>query len=165
MKKLALTFSVSFLLLSSVLTLNAAQDSSEMNIEVTLVDYVNFIGSAVDASKFYTVDEIKPVGNNKRGPRVNIGKLGLESNSVGDCDVEFSTKNNFRLRHLVSNQKLTSYRLRWKGKNITRKRNRQRTLACNIKATNIKFQTVGNFRNNPQAGVYQDIITVTVTTQ
>lgn len=163
MKKLSVLLSVS--LLAAAFTLNAAQDTTEINVDVTFTDYVNFIGSAVGASVFYSVDEIKPVGNNRRGPRVDIGRLGLESNSVGTCEVEFSTKNNFRLRHTVSNQRLTNYRLRWEGKNITRRRNRQMTLPCNTNASRIRFQAVGNFRNNPRAGIYQDIVTITVTTQ
>jgi len=165
MKKLVGILSVSFLLLSSVVTLKAAQDTTEIKLDVNFADYVNFIGSAVGASVFYNVDDIKPVGNRRRGPRVDIGRLGLESNSVGDCEVEFSTKNNFRLRHTVTNQRLTNYRLRWKRRNITRNRNRQMTLPCNTNASRLRFQAVGNFRENPQAGVYQDIVTVTVTTQ
>ncbi len=164
MKKLSVLISA-LLLFSSAFTLNAAQDSTVIDLNVTFVDYVNFIGSAVGASKYYTIDEIKPVGTNRRGPSVSLGRLGIESNSVGDCDVEFSTKNNFRLRHTVSNRRLTNYRLRWKGKNITRRRNKQMTLPCNTNAQRIQFQATGNFRNNPQAGLYQDIVTITVTTQ
>ncbi len=167
MKKLSLILSVSliFILSSSALKLEAAQNTSEINLNATFVDYVRFTGTAVGISKYYSVADIEPVGTNRRGPRVTLGTLGIESNSTGDCDVEFSTKNNFRLRHLVSNRRLTNYRLRYKGKNITRRRNRQMTLPCNTNATRIRFQAVGNFRNNPQAGVYQDIVTVTVTTQ
>ncbi len=165
MKKLAGILSVSFLLLSSAATLKAAQDTTEINLDVTFVEYVNFIGSAVGSSNFFTVDDIKPVGTRRRGPRVDLGRLGLESNSAGDCDIDISTANNFRLRHTVTNQRLTRYRLRWKNRNITRNRNRQFTLPCNTNATRFRFQAVGNFRNNPQAGIYQDIVTVTVTTQ
>jgi len=136
--------------------LHAAQDSSEIDINVNFPEYLRFTGSAVNASRFYTVDDVKPVGNRRRGPRVLIGRLGLESNSPGLCDITFSTKNNFRLRHTVSNQRLTNYRLRYKGQNITRRRNKERTLPCNARATNLFFQAVGRFRNNPRAGVYQE---------
>lgn len=143
----------------------AVEDSTTIDLEYTHTEYVNLTGTAVGASKFWTVDDVQPVGNNPRGPRVLIGTLGLESNVGGDCDLDFSTQNNFRLRHIISNQRLTNYRLRYRGTNITRNRNRQMTVPCNFNPSNFQFQSTGNFRQNPQAGVYQDIITVTVTSQ
>lgn len=163
MKKITVIFSIS--ILAAAFTLNAAQDTTEIKVNTTFVDYMNFIGSAAGISKFYSFDEVKPVRNNKRGPIVRIGKLGLESNSVADCDVEISTQNNFRLLHTVSNQELTEYRIKWKRKNITQTENRQLTLPCNTDANNFLFQTVGNFRSDTQPGIYRDIIMITVSTQ
>jgi len=165
MKKLAGILSVSFLLLLSAFTLKAAQDTTEININATFIDYVNFIGSANGVSKFFTVDEIQPQGNSSSGPRLSLGTLGLESNSVGDCDIQFVSKNNFRLRHIVSNQLLTNYRIIWKGNNVKNLPNRELTLPCNSTATDFVFQAVARFQANVQAGIYQDILTLTVTTQ
>ena len=163
MKKLSIIFLIA--ILSAAFSLNAAQDTTEININTTFVDYVNFIGSAAGISKFYSFDEVKPLRRNIRGPIVKIGSLGLESNSVGDCDVEISTQNDFRLRHTVSNQELTEYRIKWKRNNISRTANRQLTFPCNTDANNFLFQTVGNFRSDTQSGIYQDIIMITVSTQ
>jgi len=152
-------------LLISTSAIVAVEDTSTIDLEFTHTEYVNLIGTAVGASRFWTVDDVQPVGNRRRGPRVSIGTLGLESNATGDCELDFSTQNNFRLRHTVTNQRLSNFRLRFRGTNITRRRNRQMTVPCNFNPRNFQFQTTGNFRQNPQAGVYQDIITVTVTTQ
>ena len=93
--------------------------------------------------------------------------MGLESNSVGDCDIEFTAKNDFRLRHVDTNVRLTAFRLRWKGEVMSGNpvRTNKFTTGCNSVATNLSFQAVARFNSNPQAGIYQDIVTVTVTTQ
>jgi len=167
MKKLSVILSVSFLLLSSASSLNAAQDSTDINISTSVDEYVNFIGTAAGASKYYTVDEIQPIGGSSAGPKISLGTLGLESNHPGDCDIAFSAKNNFRLRHILTNQRLAHFRLLWKGEGISGNpvRTNKLTLPCNSSLSTINFQTVAYFNPSPQAGVYQDIVTVTVTTQ
>ncbi len=154
-----------FVMAGMPLYLFAAEDATDIQIDVTHTPYVNLIGTAVGASRYYTENEVKPVGNRRRGPRVLIGTLGVEANVPGDCTLEFSTQNNFRLRHILSNQRLTNYRLRYNRTNITRRRNRTMTVPCNLTPRNIQWQAVGNFRNNVRPGIYRDIITVTVTTQ
>ncbi|GAA0404804.1 hypothetical protein GCM10009133_11800 [Cocleimonas flava] len=167
MKKRSLILSVSLLLLSSAFSLKAAQDSAEINISTSVDEYLNFIGSAAGASKYFTADEIQPTGSSTSGPRLSLGTLGLESNHPGDCDIAFSAKNNFRLRHTVSNERLTHFRLLWKGEGMSGNplRTNKLTLPCNSSLSTINFQAVAYFNPNPQAGVYQDIVTVTVTTQ
>ena len=165
MKKLPILLSLSLVLLSSVFSLKAAQETTEIDINVNFPEFLNFTGSAAGASKYYTVEEIEPVSGS--APIVTLGDLGLESNISGDCDIEFSAKNNFRLRHTVSDERLTHYRLRWKGEVMSGNsaRTNKFTMACNSEATAISFQSVAYFNPNPQAGLYQDIVTVTVTTQ
>lgn len=165
MKKLLLTLLIP--VLSFALTLKAAQDTTNINVNVTILDYVNFIGSANGATASFSVDDIQPIGNASSGAILSLGTLGLESSSPGDCDIEFSAKNDFRLEHLDSNIRLTAFRLRWKGEVMSGNpiRTNKFSTACNSPATIISFQAVARFNSNPQAGIYQDIVTVTVTTQ
>ena len=142
----------------------AATDSSQINLAVTRVDYVKLTGTVVNASRTFSVQDIKPVGNRRRGPRVELGTLGIESNMPGNCDLEFSTQNRFKLRHIISNKRLTRYRLRYRNKRITRRRNRM-TLPCNVINSPLEFQSRGRFRNNVEPGIYRDVVTITVTTQ
>ncbi len=167
MKKLTVILSVSLLLLSSVFSLKAAQDTTDIHINTNVPEYLNFIGTAAGVTKYYTVEEIEFTGGTNRGPIISLGTLGLESNMLGNCDIEVSAKNNFRLRHVTTNDRLTHYRLRWKGEVMSGNpvRSNQFTTTCSSSADVISFQTVAYFNPNPQAGLYQDIVTVTVTTQ
>lgn len=168
MKKLSfkLITSIAFVLFSSAQTLNAAEDSTDIELNVDVSEYVNIIGTVVGASKYYTADEIAPTGNNNRGDWITLGSLGFESNNTGDCDVEFSTQNNFQLRHTVTNERLTNFRLRYYGNNISRTKNQQQVYPCSVAVSGLQFQKVGAFwREDTQDGVYQDIVTITITTQ
>jgi len=142
----------------------AATDSSQINLSLTHVNYVKLTGTVVNASRFFSVRDIKPRGNRRRGPWVELGTLGIESNMLGNCDLEFTTQNRFKLRHIISNKRLSRYRLKYKNKKI-RKRKNKITLPCNAANSSLSFQTVGRFRNRVKAGVYRDIVTITVTTQ
>ena len=56
---------------------NAAQDTTSIDLSLTKVDYVNFIGTADGVSKYFSVTDIEPAGNQGPGPRVTVGTLGL----------------------------------------------------------------------------------------
>ena len=163
---LKLLTSLTLVLFSSALTLQAAVDSTDIELNLDVPEYVNIIGTVVGASKYYTADEIGPTVAINRGDWITLGTLGFESNNSGDCDVEFSTQNNFRLRHTVTNQRLTNYRLRYEGSVISRTRNQQNVYPCNLAASDFEFQKIGAFwRENTQDGVYQDTVTITISTQ
>lgn len=142
----------------------AATESTQVQIKVEHQNYVRLIGDAVGSSRMFSVEDVKPVGNNRRGPKIALGALGLESNQSGNCTVTFNTDNTFKLLHTVSNKRLTRYRLHYLNKRITKNKN-TRTLPCNSTVQPLYVQSVGKFRNNIEAGVYSDTVHIVVTTQ
>jgi len=141
----------------------AATKSGNIQIAVGQLSYVNLKGTVVGAFKHFTVDEIKPNGNRRKGPWLKLGTLGLNSNVSGNCDLEFTSLNNFKLRHTQTNIVLSKYRLKYKNNRITRQNNRI-TVGCNINNKPLRFQSIGKIQNRViDAGVYRDVLTITVT--
>lgn len=144
----------------------ADTDSTDITISHTYTPYVNLIGTAPGASRFYDNDDIVnfifPI-------TVNLGTMGLESNVSGDCDLDFTTANGFRLLHMVSGQNLANYEVLYEGQSFSQSANPGLTIPCNTTPTDIDFRILGlslaGFDFLIPAGVYQDIVTVTVTTQ
>ena len=153
------------LLFAFVSVTHAARESTFIELQVTYDEYVKLVGTVVGAVKTFSVDDIKPAGNRGPGPTVSVGSLGISSNLTGDCTLNFTTRNNFRLRHLVSNRRLTNYRLNFNGKRINRRRNTTMTLPCNSAPTSLDFTATGRFRRNVASGIYSDTVTIVVTTQ
>jgi hypothetical protein len=157
------------LLISALLLVvaNVACSDSEttsIDIDVTHNPYVNMIGTSVGESRTFSVAEIQPTSTT---PIVSLGTLGFESNVEGDCSLAVSTVNDFKLLHTVTNVKLTRFRLRYKGKNLSRSQP-VKTFPCNSALSSLNFMSVGIFNSNNSvvlAGVYQDVVTLTVTTQ
>ena len=144
---------------------HAANDTTSINLELTHTVFVNLVGTVVGAEKFFSVDDIKPAGRRGPGPTVSLGTLGVESNISGSCTLDFSTRNNFRLRHTVSNRRLTNYRLNYKGSRINRRNTTMVLPSCNEVQSSLDFTATGRFRRNVSSGIYQDVVTITVTTQ
>ncbi len=141
----------------------AANKTTLLELEVNYTPYVKLLGSAVGITKFFSVEDIKPLSGGR--PWVTIGSLGLESNISGSCTLDFASNNGFRLRHTVSNRRLTRYILRYKGNRINRRNTTVVLPSCNQALSSLELKRRGRFRNNVQAGIYQDIVTLTVTTQ
>ncbi len=161
--KTAITFLLTVFAFS---TTNAATDSTEITLSHTYEPYVKFTGTAPGASRFYdnndVADYIFPV-------QVNLGTMGLASNVSGDCDLDFSTLNNFKLLHTVSNQNLSNYSIMYQGQSFEEISNPQLTIPCNTTPTDIDFilngPTLAGIDFYIAAGTYRDVVTVTVTTQ
>lgn len=171
LNQLKLLLLLSFAVTAS-LSLHAAEDSTEIELSYTYVEYLNFIGSAAGATRYFGHDEVMPLSNkgnpaNRIGQTVNLGTLGLNSNITGDCTLDFSTQNDFQLEHTTSGKVLTSYRLEYRNTEITSGSNLQILLPCSSPVSNIDFTTTGKYQNSnkPKAGVYQDIVNITVTSQ
>ena len=154
-------FLASILILGSSYGAYAVQRSTNINLNVTHIEILKFIGSAPNINKIFSVADIKPVGGVR--PTVTIGTLGLESNIPGNCTLTFSTFHNFRLKHTVSNKRLTGYRLEYRNKRITKKKNKVMTVPCDYAPSDLDFRTKGPFRQNVKAGFYSDTITIIVT--
>ncbi len=146
----------------------AATDTTDINISVTHVPYVKFIGTAPGSSRFYGNNDI---ANWIFPSIVDLGTLGLESNVGGNCDINFSTINNFRLLHTVSGNSLTKYKIIYQSQNFSDTSNPTLSLPCSTLPTTIEFAPTQIVWENLspsiliQSGIYQDVVTVVVTTQ
>jgi hypothetical protein len=152
-----------FLIGFAVASAYAANDSAIVKLEVTHDSYVNLLGTAVGASKSFTVDEIRPSLNDR--PAMLLGTLGVESNALGSCTLSFSTQNAFKLKHTISDQLLTNYLIIYKGNKIDEITPTVIFPSCNVSLTKLKFRRRATFNANPEAGTYRDVVSITVTTQ
>ena len=142
---------------------NAAGESTDIQIKIIHDQFVKLSGTVVGASRTFSVDDIKPP-TGYSSPWVSLGTLGLESNFAANCTMDFSTRNGFKLRHTVSNKRLTRYIMKYRNKKI-RKHKPTVTLPCNTAPTTLSLKRRGAFRNNIESGIYADVVTITVTTQ
>ena len=159
---------IAALLALSVIYLSAFADTdfTQIDISHTYTPYVNFTGTAPGASRFYDNDDlvnfIFPLS-------VNLGTMGLESNIGGDCDLVFSTLNNFELKHTVIPTTGGGYTINYQGQSFTQGNNPTLTIPCTTAATDIDFilnnNTILGFDNFIPSGVFRDVITIEVTTQ
>ncbi len=147
----------------------AASDTAEINLNLNYIPYVKLIGTAPDSTRYYSNSTIAqwifP-------SVVDLGTLGLESNLSGSCNINFSTNNNFRLRHTVSNNSLTKYKIIYRSQDFSATSNPTLSLPCSSLPTAIQFKptqlVIGNFLPGGllmQAGVYQDVVHITVESQ
>jgi hypothetical protein len=155
-----------FLIVSS--NVFAATDTTEVDISVTHTPYVNFTGTAPGSSRFYGNNDI---ANWIFPSVVDLGTLGLESNIGGNCDINFSTANNFQLLHTVSGNSLTKYRVIYQGQSFSQISNPTLSIPCTTLPTTIEFSPTQLVFGNLfpqlliQSGNYQDDVSIVVTTQ
>ncbi len=149
-------------MLTMLNTARAAGESTDILVNIIHDQYVHLTGTAVGSSRTFSVDTVKPPDGSK--PLLNLGTLGLESNFAANCTMDFSTQNNFKLRHTVSNRRLTRYILKYRNKRITRRKH-SLDLPCNTTPGVLAFKRRGKFRKKVKSGVYADVVTITVTTQ
>jgi len=160
---------IAFLALASLLasaSTSAATDEATIDISHTYTPFVNFTGTAPGASRFYDNDDlvnfIFPIS-------VNLGTMGLESNVGGNCDLNFTTQNNFKLLHTINNGNFGDYSIQYRGQEFNETNNPQLELPCTASATDLNFIlngiSFGGFDFFLPSGVYQDIVNVVVTTQ
>jgi len=164
------TLMTSCLLIIPIASSFAATDTTVIKMNTTYTPYVNFTGTAPGSSRFYSNSDIVSFVT----PNVaNLGTLGLESNVGGNCDINFSTQNNFRLLHTVSGNNLTTYTIIYQNTNFDSANNPTLTVPCTTPATSLEFTpSSGSFFTNLfiglafiPSGIYQDTINITVTTQ
>lgn len=144
----------------------AETDTTAIELSHTFAPFVNFTGTAPGSSRFFDNDElvnfIFPLS-------VNLGTMGLASNVGGNCDLNFTTTNNFRLLNTLSNNNLGNYSIQYEGQVFNQANNPQLELPCTSTATNLNFILNGisfsGFDFFIEAGVYQDVVNVVVTTQ
>ena len=141
----------------------AAVDTTDIEINVTKDAFVNLIGTlAGNTSVILTETDVNAT-------TTSLGTLGTESNTVGGCDLDVSSLNDFKLQHDVDAALFlhgaAQYTVDYSGTNFASGAANTVALAsCNNVASNVAM-------NSPaivgvvQAGTYSDTLTVTVTTQ
>ena len=159
--------SVFFLLLVSG-SASTATKQAEIDLSYTYTPYVTLVGTAAGSNRMYDNNDIA----DWIFPRiVDLGTLGLESNILGDCTINFSTANSFDLLHTVSSASLTQYKVLYQSQEFGLSANPALTIPCNTLPTTIQFIptgiVIGNFWEAAliQSGVYRDTVHVSVTTQ
>ena len=167
-KTLITSASAVFLLSSSFLVTNTFasendNDNTNIIINVTKNDFVNFTGT-VDTAATAGLS-IAEVTNST----TSIGTLGVASNVTGDCDVDFSSENGYKLLNGgVALHGENTYLLSWNSSSIDAA-NPTVTLSgtsCNLANTALSVVTTGlTPANTIAAGTYSDTIAMTVTTQ
>ena len=162
------TLIASGILLATGAVAFAASDTTQIDLSVTHVPYVKLIGTAPGSSRFYGNNDI---ANWIFPSIVDLGTLGLETNVGGNCDINFSTLNNFDLLHTVSNNSLTPYKILYQSQEFGPATNPTLSLPCDTVPTTIEFTPTQIVFGNLypalliEAGVYSDTVTVVVTTQ
>lgn len=146
----------------------AATDQTDININVTHAPYVTLIGTAPGSTRYYGNNDI---ANWIFPSIVDLGTLGLESSVSGNCDMNFSTVNDFQLLHTISGNRLTRYKILYQSQEFRETSNPTLTIPCNTVPTTIEFSPTqivfGNILPSLliESGVYRDVVTVVVTTQ
>ncbi len=157
-----------FVLLSLSSLTYSATKQVDIEFQVTHTPYVHFTGTAPGSTRVYDNDDI---ANWIYPVVVDIGTLGLESNVTGNCDISFSTLNNFDLLHTGSGNSLIKYKVLYRSQEFSQTSNTPVTTLCNSLPTALQFKATGYYLGGiwggvfMQSGIYQDIITVTVVTQ
>lgn len=155
---------ISILILFLANSIFATENTATIDLSVTHTEYVSLTGTVVGANRVFSDDDVRPQSNGQRGPKVELGTLGVKSNIPGNCTLSLTTANGFRLRHINTNQRLAGYRLLYQGQRFNR-RNSDITQSCNTDPSPLEFSTNKNYRNTMQTGIYQDKVTIVVTTE
>lgn len=146
----------------------AATDETSIDISISHAPYVNLIGTAPGSTRYYGNNDI---ANWIFPSVVDLGTLGLESSVTGNCDINFSTLNNFALLHTISGNPLTKYKIIYQAQSFSVTSNPTLTIPCNTVPTTIEFSPTQLVFGNLypalliESGVYRDVVTVVVTTQ
>jgi len=145
--------------------LYAASEGKSVDLAVTFVNSIKLTGTVVGATRTYSSTEIRSATKKVPHPTITLGTLGIESNNPGNCTLSFSTLNGFSLIHTQQGQPLTSYELDFKAQTINPANLSILLPSCNTLPSPFDFRATGNIKKKVKAGVYSDIVTITVTTQ
>jgi len=141
----------------------AATDTTEIEINVTKDAYVNLIGDlSGNVTRTLTEAEVD-------NATTVLGTLGTESNTVGSCDIDVSSLNDYKLQHNVDNSLYlhgaNNFTVNYAGSTFTSGASATLNLtSCNNAASDLSISSPA-ISGVVQAGTYSDTITVTVTTQ
>ncbi len=143
-------------------------DSTDITINVTKDEFVNFSGSlqGTQTVSLTTADV--------DGGTQTLGDLGVESNTSGDCTVAFSSVNDFKLKHTTAAVSTflhgaAQYTLDWSASAATiasgAATNTFDITGCVHTDSDLVMNPPSLPAGTVLAGIYSDVVTVTVTTQ
>ena len=164
MKFSSKVLSAAVLMASSSIAL-AASDSTEIEINVTKDAYVNLTGSLA-GNVVSTLSEA-----DVDGTTTVLGTLGTESNTVGGCEIEIGSQNDFKLKHNESQTALylhgaNNFTINYLDVDFTSGGTSTVEKPCNNAFADSPLSiTSPAIVGVVQAGTYSDTLTVTVTTQ
>lgn len=138
----------------------AATDTKTINVQVTQGTFAELTGSAVDG-------HVNTVSMNsiESNAAVSLGTLGVRSNG-DNCELKFSTLNNFSMIHDTTGSLLKRYQLSYLGRSVSS--NDAPTIrldACTINNQLLTFAARGNMPEVIETGWYQDRVTITLTAE
>ncbi len=160
------TLLMSCILFASGTIAFAATDSGQLNFKVSYAPYVTLIGTAPGSTRVYDNDDI---ANWIFPSVVDLGTLGLESNIPGNCNITFTTINDFELLHTLSSNSLTQYKLLYQSQEFSNTSNPILSTPCSTIPTTLEFTPTQIVWPNifpsvtMEHGIYQDTVTLVVT--
>lgn len=147
---------------SLLLALSSAALAVDRNIELVASEgeLLELYGDAFGEPKALDMATIKA------GTVISLGGVGVKSNIAGDCDVNFSTTNDYKLSHTtITGEVLTSFSLKYAETTFNRNNSTAVTTSCNVSPTALTLNPVAvDATRTIEAGTYKDTIIVTVTT-
>ena len=135
----------------------AESHSRSITIQAVAKEHIKLKGSATAS----TLTRVTLTEVQHKKP-IHLGTFGIESNTQANCNIQFSSANNYRLQHVQQeNSYLAAYKLNYNGQLI----NSPTKIITNCNTGNgslILIPTHSMFDAIPQ-GVYQDKLRIIVT--
>lgn len=140
----------------------AATDNGSININVTQSEFVALTGTAFDntaaAPATFTTTQLD---GSFTGAALSLGTVGLDSNLLGNCNIQFNSTNSFSFKDGTTT--LVGYGLTYDGAAVAAATNIPKTCQFTAAALTLKASAALPVANLIAAGTYSDVITVTVT--
>ena len=145
-----------------LLTLSSAAIAVDRNIELIATEgqLLELYGDAFGEPKALDMATIKA------GTIIPLGGVGVKSNLTGDCYVNFTTSNKYKLAHTtIIGEILTTFSLKYRTVLFNNSNTTAVKTSCNGTVSGLTLNPATVDANKTiQAGAYKDTIIVTVTT-
>ncbi len=154
--------SYTILATSLFLALSSTAIAIDRNIELVVAEeqLLELYGDAFGEPKALDMETIKA------GTIISLGGVGVKSNIAGNCKVNFSTTNDYKLSHTtIIGKVLTSFSLKYENTVFNKNNSTAVTTSCNLSPTALTLNPKAvDAATKIEAGTYKDTIIVTVTT-
>jgi hypothetical protein len=152
----------SAILLATSTATFAATDSGTININVTQSEFVALTGTAFDntaaAPATFTTTALDASFG---GAGLSLGTVGLNSNLLGNCNIQFSSTNSFSLKDGTTT--LVGYGLTYDSTAVVAATDITKSCQFTAAALTLNSSAALPAANTIAAGTYSDVISVIVT--